>query len=213
MLLVYPGQRAQPAPLVAVLRAAWDEARKAKLDDIAARTKAGIPLDDETSWLVVDGIIAAVGDARAQQESAALARLGGDLTRATSGNAIIDPGEFVAPEGVDDVVITCVVISQAERLDLMASLADAWSVLADLERLGASASARRAAEEAVLAAQVAICRRVIVEVGGASAPDGSDVWEGIRLAGLLGVFFSAARYFLQLPPGKALRCGLLLSST
>lgn len=208
LLMVFPGQRAQPAPLRAVLEAAHNETRKARLDDIAARTKTGIPLDDETAWPVVDGIVGAVIDAKAKQDSAALARLAGDLSRATSGNAIVDPGEFVAPEGIDDVTITCVVISQAERLDLMASLADAWSVLAELERVGASSSARRAAEEAVLAAQVALCRAVIVEVGGVSVPDGADLWEGVRLAGMLGAFFAAARYFLQLPVGKVLRCGL-----
>ena len=99
MLLVYPGQRAHPAPLRAVLEAAHNEARKARLDDIAARTKAGIPLDDETAWPVVDGVVGAIADAKAKQDSAALARLAGDLARATTGNAIVDPGEFVAPEG------------------------------------------------------------------------------------------------------------------
>lgn len=213
MLLVYPGQRAHPAPLRAVLEAAHNEVRKARLDDIAARTKAGIPLDDETAWPVVDGVVGAIVDAKAKQDSAALARLAGDLARATAGNAVVDPGEFAPPEGIGDVTITCAVISQAERLGLMATLTDGWSMLAECERVGASASARRVAEEAVLAAQVALCRTVIVEVGGVSVPEGADLWEGIRLAGLLGAFFSAARYFLQLPPGKALRCGLPSSST
>lgn len=213
MLLVYPGQRSQPASLRAVLEAAHNETRKARQDDIAARTKAGIPLDDETAWPVVDGIVASIADAKAKQDSAALARLGGELVRATSGNALVDVGEFAAPEGIDGVVITCVVLSQAQRLDMMATLADAWAALAELERAGASTSARRVAEEAVLAAQVAVCRAVIVEVGGVSVPEGADLWEGVRLAGLLGVFFAAARYFLQLPPGKALRCGLPSSST
>lgn len=213
MLLVFPGQRAQPASLRAVLEAAWEEGRRARLEEIAQRTKAGVPLDDETAWPVVDGIIASIAEAKAKADSAALARLAGELARATAGNAIADPGPFVAPDGLDGLTIVCEVISQAERLGLMATLADAWAALAELERAGASSSARRAADEAVVLAQLAICRRVIVTIGGIEVPDGADLWEGLRLAGLLGPLFTAARWFLTLPPGKALRCGLPSSST
>lgn len=213
MLLVFPGQRAQPAPLRAVLEAAWNEARRARADEIAARVKAGVPLDDETSWLSVGVITDAIAEAKQKQDSVALARLAGELLQATAGHSLVELGEFVAPEGVDGLVITCAVLSQAERLDLMAALADAWAALAELERQGASATARRAADEAVVAAQLAIVRKVIVHLGGVDVPEGGDLWEGVRLAGLLGPLFSAARWFLTLPPGKALRCGLPSSST
>jgi hypothetical protein len=213
MLLVFPGQRAQPAPLRAVLEAAWNEARRARADEIAARIKAGVPLDDETAWPTVERIAAAIAESKQKQDSAGLARLAGELLQATAGHALVELGEFVAPEGIDGLVITCAVLSQAERLDLMAALADAWAALAELERQDASATARRAADEAVVAAQLAIVRKVIVHLGGIDVPEGVDLWEGVRLAGLLGPLFSAARWFLTLPPGKALRCGLPSSST
>jgi hypothetical protein len=212
MLLVFPGQRAQPAPLRAVLEAAWSESRRARLEEIAQRTKAGVPLDDETAWPVVEGVVGGIVEAKAKADSAALARLAGDLIRATAGNALADPGDFVAPDGIEGLTVVCEVISQAERLGLMAALADAWAALAELERAGASSSARRAADEAVVLAQLAVCRRVIVQLGGVDVPDGADLWEGVRLAGLVGPLFTAARWFLTLPPGKALRCGLPSSS-
>lgn len=212
-LLVFPGQRSQPAPLVDILREAHELARAARATELEARRKAGIPLDDSTAWPVVDGILGALDDAREKQDSATLARLGGDLARATAGNALIELPAFVTPDGVDGVTVTMQVISQADRLDLNAALGDAWSALLVAERADASMSTKRAADEAVLQAQLAIVRRVIVDVRGLEAPEGYDLWEGVRLAGLLSAFYSAARHFLSLPPGKALRCGLPSSST
>lgn len=212
-LLVFPGQRAYPAPLVAILREAHELARAARAVELQQRTKAGVPLDDSTAWPVVDGILGALGDARAQQDSAALARLGGDLVRATAGNALTELGDFVAPEGVDGVIVTLQVISQAERLDLNAALGDAWAALLAAEKADASMLTKRAADEAVLQAQLAIVRRVVVDIAGFDLPEGCDLWEGVRLAGLLPAFYAACRHFLTLPPGKVLRCGLLSSST
>lgn len=212
-LLVFPGQRSQPAPLVDILREAHELARASRAAEVEQRTKAGIPLDDSTAWPVVDGILGALSDARARQDSATLARLGGDLARATSGNALVELPAFVPPEGIDGVMVTMQVIAQAERLDLNAALGDAWSALLAAERADASMSTKRAADEAVLQAQLAIVRRVVVDVRGLEAPEGCDLWEGVRLAGLLPAFYSAARHFLALPPGKALRCGLPSSST
>lgn len=212
-LLVFPGQRSQPAPLVDILREAHELARAARATEVEQRTKAGIPLDDSTVWPVVDGILGALDDAREKQDSATLARLGGDLARATAGNALAELPAFVPPEGVDGVTVTMQVIAQAERLDLNAALGDAWSALLAAERADASMSTRRAADEAVLQAQLAIVRRVVIDVRGLEAPEGCDLWEGVRLAGLLPAFYGAARHFLALPPGKALRCGLPSSST
>lgn len=212
-MLVFPGQRSQPAPLVEVLREAHELARKARADEIEQRKRAGVPLDDSTVWPVVDGIIGAIGDAHRAQDSATLARLSGDLVRATAGNALAELQPFDPPEGVEGIVVTMEVISQAERLNLNAALGDAWAALLAAERADASMSTKRAADEAVLQAQMAIVRRVVVEVGGVDAPAGCDLWEGLRLAGLLPAFFAAARHFLTLPPGKALRCGLPSSST
>lgn len=212
-LLVFPGQRSQPAPLVDILREAHELARAARAAELEARRKAGIPLDDSTAWPVVDGILGALDDAREKQDSAALARLGGDLVRATAGNALAEIGDFAAPEGIEGVSVVLQVISQAERLDLNAALGDAWAALLAAERADALMLTKRAADEAVLVAQLAIVRRVVVDVRGLEVPDGCDLWEGVRLAGLLPAFYQAARHFLTLPPGKALRCGLPSSST
>lgn len=212
-LLVFPGQRSQPAPLVDILREAHELARATRAAELEQRRKAGIPLDDNTAWPVVNGILGALDDAREKQDSATLARLAGDLARATTGNALVELPAFVPPEGIDGVVVVLQVISQADRLDLNAALGDAWAALLAAERADASMLTKRAADEAVLQAQLAIVRRVVVDVRGIEAPEGCDLWEGIRLAGLLPAFYSAARHFLTLPPGKALRCGLLSLST
>ena len=212
-VLVFPGQLSQPARLVDVLREAHDASRKTRDDEIAGRRKAGVPLDDGTSWAVVDGIVGAIGDARGQQDSAALARLAGDLARATSGNVLEPLGDFVGPDGVDDVVVVFRVASQSARLSDNARLADAWARVVELERAGASMVDKREADEGVVQAQLAIVRATVAEVRGIDVPEGADLWEGVRLAGLLPWFAAAARWFLTLPPGKALRCGLPSSST
>lgn len=212
-LLLFPGQLSAPVRLVDVLREAHDIARKARADEIAARNKAGAPLDDETRWSVVAGVVGAIGEAHAKQDSAVLARLGGDLARATSGNALEPIGDFVGPDGVDDLVVVFRVASQADRLNGNARLADAWQTVVDIERDGGPMVDRRLADERVLQAQLAICKETIAEVRGVDVPAGADLWEGLRLAGLVPWLLMACRHFLTLPPGKALRCGHPSSST
>lgn len=212
-LLLFPGQLSAPVRLVDVLREAHEAARKARADELAARAKAGAPVDDETRWPVVSGIVAAIGDANAKQDSAALARLAGDLHKATAGHALEQLEDFVGPDGVDDLVVVFRVVSAADRLNGNARLADAWQAVVDLERDGGPMVDRRLADERVLQAQLAICRETIAEVQGVDVPVGADLWEGLRLAGLLPWLLMACRHFLTLPPGKALRCGLPSSST
>lgn len=212
-LLLFPGQLSAPVRLLDVLREAHEAARKTRADELAARAKAGAPVDDETRWPVVSGIVAAIGDASGKQDSAALARLGADLQRATAGNALEPIGDFVGPEGVDDLVVVFRVVSAADRLNANARLGDAWQTVVALEREGAPMVDRRLADERVLQAQLSICRETIAEVRGVDVPADADVWEGLRLAGLLPWLLMAARHFLTLPPGKALRCGLPSSST
>lgn len=212
-LLLFPGQLGAPVRLLDVLREAHENNRKARDDELQARVKAGAPTDDETRWPVVAGIVSAIGDAAGKQDSANVARLAADLHRATAGNALEPIGDFVGPEGVDDVVVVFRVVSAADRLNANARLADAWQQVVDLEREGAPTVDRRQADERVIQAQLAICRETIAELRGIDAPAGADVWEGLRLAGLVPWLLMAARYFLTLPPGKALRCGLPSSST
>jgi hypothetical protein len=212
-VLLFPGQLSAPVRLLDVLREAHEASRKARADELAARAKAGAPVDDETRWPVVSGVISAIGDAAGKQDSAALARLAGDLHRATAGNALEPIGDFVGPEGVDDLVVVFRVVSAADRLNGNAQLADAWQAVVDIERDGGPMVDRRLADERVLQAQLVICRDTIAEVRGVDVPVGADVWEGLRLAGLLPWLLMAARHFLALPAGKALRCGLPSSST
>lgn len=212
-MLLFPGQLGAPVRLVDVLREAHEENRKARDEELRARVKAKIPIDDETRWPAIGGIVKDIDEAAGKQDSVSLARLAGDLLKATAGNALEPIGDFVAPEGADDIVIVFRVISAAERLNGNARLADAWQQVAALERDGVSTIERRQADERVVQAQIAICRETIAEIRGVTVPDGADIWEGLRLAGLVPWLLVACRYFLLLPPGKALRCGLPSSST
>ena len=101
--------------------------------------------------------------------------------------------------------------SDSQRRGWAARRSAAWGEW----RTAGDDEARRAADERLCLLyeeMITVCVARVDGLQGMRATVAESL-PGLRLAGLLVPFHDAVRYFLELPPGKALRCGRLLQST
>lgn len=219
-LLIYPGQRGAPVGLVDVLLESHDSYRASVLAEIEARKKSGVPLDDATRWGDVTKAATELNAAAARSDTAAVTAAARTILAAVDGNALTDPGPFKVPPECEGITITMQIVDDATALDWRAR-----RVAATLDRVAAQKArdivAARAAEARIEAVYDDVVAGVVVAIEGLdgikATTDGKQdiraTLPGLRLAGLLGWLYSAAQHFLDLPPGKALRCGQPAPST
>jgi hypothetical protein len=213
-ILIYPGQLGEPAPLQAVLREAHEEARKARQAEIDARTKARIPLDDSTRWPDVEEAVLAVSLARDARDSVKVADRARRLVALTEGNALEAlPAYEPAPE-LDGIVATMRVVDDATRRLWTAKTQAAWMAIRDAVKHD-EVMARREAYDRLEAVYEEVIVGVVAKLDGLQGMRDTvaESMPALRLAGLLVPLHTAARHFLELPPGKALRCGQQPPST
>jgi hypothetical protein len=136
------------------------------------------------------------------------------LVELTEGNALeeIEPYD-PAPE-LDGIVVTMQVVSDADRRNWSAETSAAWGRVKEA-RMAGDVVAMASATNALDALAAKVVAAVVVEIQGIEGLKATvaESMPGLVLAGLLTPLYSAARHFLELPPGKAVRCGLLLPST
>lgn len=213
-ILIYPGQEGEPVALSAVLREAHDEARKVRQAEIDARNKARIPLDDSTNWDEVSKSVESLASANSAKDSSKVADHARALVAATEGNALEPVGDFVAEPDHDGIVVTFRVVDEATRRDWNARTQAAWLAIRAALRTD-DMVARREAYHRLESVYEQVVIGVVAKLDGLQGLKSTvaESMPALRLAGLLVPLYSAARHFLELPPGKALRCGLPALST
>jgi hypothetical protein len=210
-LLLYPGDVGEPVSLQAILREAHNASRQGVLDEMAARNKAGVPLDDSTDWRLVGSAAERVSQAIVARDASALSDAARSVVALSSGYVLADPGEYVDSEDLDGVTVTMRMCSDSQRRGWVARRASAWREW----RQAIDDEGKRAADERLCVLYEEMITVCIARVDGLQGMRATiaDSLPGLRLAGLLVPFHDAVRYFLELPPGKALRCGRLQPST
>jgi hypothetical protein len=213
-ILIYPGQQGEPVALLSVLREAHDAARAARQAEIDARVKARVPLDDSTNWQEASEAIARASLAHGDRDSGKVAAAARDLLAHTENNALEPLGDFVADHDLDGIVMTMRVVDDATRRLWNAQTQAAWLGIRNAMR-GDDVVARREAYDRLERAYETVVVGVVAKLDGLAGlrDTVADSMPALRLAGLLVPLYTAARHFLELPPGKALRCGLLPPST
>jgi len=213
-LLIYPGTKGTPVPLQDVLREAHESSRALRLAQIEGRKKRRVPLDDHTDWTQVADSVKRLSEAATARESPIVAKEARLLAELTEGNALeeIEPYE-PAPE-LDGIVVTMQVVSDADRRNWSAETSAAWGRVKEA-RMAGDMVAMAAATNALDALAAKVAAAVVVEIQGIEGLKATvaESMPGLVLAGLLTPLYSAARHFLELPPGKAVRCGLPPLST
>jgi hypothetical protein len=213
-ILIYPGQQGEPVALLSVLREAHEAARATRQAEIDARKKARVPLDDSTNWQEVGEAVARASLAHGERDSAKVAAAARELVVATDGNAIEPLGDFVPDPDLDGIIVTMRVVDDATRRLWNAQTQAAWiGVRGALA--GDDVVARRAAYDRLEAVYESVILGVVAKLDGLQGlrDTVAESMPALRLAGLLVPLYTAARHFLELPPGKALRCGLQQPST
>ena len=129
---------------------------------------------------------------------------------------------FEAPADFAGIGVWLRIVSDAQRRDMLAGLADAFAELARAHAESQSQTAVRALSESVVRAQVAAVIATVARIDGLTQVDADgneaqlvidDVGSAIELlrrAGLLDSLFVAGRFVQELSPKKAVRCGRLL---
>jgi hypothetical protein len=216
LLVVYPGQIGPSRRIVDVLRERHDDNRAAVLAEIEHRTKGGTPLTESIDW---------AAEAKAARELVALVEAQQETEvqrayqRGAGAFAVVprDPGEFVAPSGLDGVTLRPRHIPARESLALRRAMAAAYADGDDL---------------AAAEAEAALVARVVAEVGGLTtvAEDGREIpirifaegkdgalsaedIEALRGSGLLPWLVVVSAWWQVLPAGKVQRSGVLPPST
>ena len=213
-ILIYPGQQGAPVALLDVLREAHEAARANRQAEIDARAKARIPLDDSTNWQEVGELVARASLAHGERDSVKVASAARELVAATEGNAIEPIGDFVGDAALDGIVVTMQIVDDATRRLWNAQTQAAWIAIRDASK-SADVMARREAYDRLERAYEAVVLGVVAKLDGLAGLKASvaESMPALRLAGLLVPLYTAARHFLDLPPGKAVRCGLQPLST
>ena len=213
-ILIYPGQQGAPVALLDVLREAHEAARANRQAEIDARVKARIPLDDSTNWQEVGELVSRASLAHGERDSAKVASAARELVAATDGNAIEPIGDFVGDAALDGIVVTMQIVDDATRRLWNAQTQAAWIAIRDASK-SADVMARREAYDRLERAYEAVVLGVVAKLDGLAGLKASvaESMPALRLAGLLVPLYTAARHFLDLPPGKAVRCGLQPLST
>jgi hypothetical protein len=207
-LLIYPGQQGDPVALQAVLREAHDAARVSRQAEIDARQKARIPLDDSTRWPDVEEAVSAVSLAHGARDSVKVAEHARRLLALTDGNAIEPLGDYQPDPELDGIMLTMRVVDDATRRLWTAKTQAAWmSIRSSLKT--DDVMTRREAYDRLEAVYEEVIVGVVAKLDGLQGLKATvaESMPALRLAGLLVPLHTAARYFLELPPGKALRCG------
>jgi len=213
-ILIYPGQLGDPVALQAILREAHDEARKARQAEIDARVKARVPLDDSTVWPDVEESVSAVSLAHGARDSVKVAEHARKLVALTEGNALEPLGEYEPDVNLDGVFITMRIVDDATRRLWSAKTQAAWLAIRNAAK-GEDVLARRDAYDRLERVYEEVVCGVVAKLDGLQGLRDSvaESMPALRLAGLLVPLHAAARHFLELPPGKALRCGQQPPST
>lgn len=213
-ILIYPGQQGEPVALLSVLREAHDAARATRQAEIDTRKKARVPLDDSTNWQEVGEAIARASIAHGDRSTATVADAARVLLAHVDGNAIEPIGEFVADPDLDGIVVTMTIVDDATRRLWTAQTQAAWLAIRSAMRSDDVIARREAYDRLERAYETVVCG-VLAKLDGLAGLKATvaESMPALRLAGLLVPLYTAARHFLELPPGKALRCGLLPPST
>lgn len=213
-LLIYPGTHGAPVPLQDVLREAHEAFREARAKQIETRKKRRVPLDDTTDWDVVTEAVAATSVALSVRDSSKIARLCREMLEATEGNSLEEVGPYEPDPALEGIQITMQVVADADRRLWNAETQAQWARVRECRVAGDLVGAQ-AALNALDAIAAKVVAAVVVEVAGVEGMKASvaESMPGLVLAGLLAPLYQAARHFLELPVGKAVRCGLPPQST
>jgi hypothetical protein len=206
-LLLYPGDVGESVSLQAILREAHDAGRAAVVAEIAARIRSNVPLDDSTDWRSVGFISEGLSAAIITHDTSAVNASARAIAGLVSGYTLADPGEYVDNDEIDGVSVTLRMCSDAQRRGWVARRASAWRAWRD----ATDDEGKRSADERLCVLyeeMITVCLASVTGLQGMRSTLAESL-PGLRLAGLLVPFHDAVRYFLELPPGKALRCGRL----
>jgi hypothetical protein len=213
-LLIYPGTKGTPVPLQDVLREAHEAFREARRLQIEQRRKRRVPLDDSTDWSEAKAAADRVSAAVTERDTAKASREARALAEMTDGNALEEVGPYDADPAVDGIMVTMQVVADADRRLWTAETQAAWSRLKEARIAGDHVAAQKALND-MDAVAARVVSAVVVELQGIEGLKATiaESMPGLVLAGLLAPLYAAARHFLELPPGKAVRCGLQPLST
>ena len=213
-LLIYPGTKGTPVPLQDVLREAHDAFREARKLQIEQRRKRRVPLDDSTDWSEAKAAADRVSAAITERDTAKASREARSLAELTDGNALEEVGPYEPDSAVDGIVVTMQVVADADRRLWTAETQAAWSRLKEARIAGDHVAAQQALNS-MDAVAARVVSAVVVELQGVEGLKATiaESMPGLVLAGLLAPLYAAARHFLELPVGKAVRCGLPPLST
>jgi hypothetical protein len=213
-LLIYPGTKGTPVPLQDVLREAHEAFREARRLQIEQRRKRRVPLDDSTDWKQVTEYVARVSAALREHDTRQMARDARALAEMTDGNALEEVHPYEPDPAVDGIVVTMQVVADADRRLWTAETQAAWSRLKEARIAGDHVAAQKALND-MDAVAARVVSAVVVELQGVEGLKATiaESMPGLVLAGLLAPLYAAARHFLELPVGKAVRCGLPPLST
>ena len=205
MLVVYPGAVGPRRLLVDVLREQHADRVLAFKAERDYREKNGVPLADDVDFAAEEKRAAALGEA-AQQGNLTLLRLGYQAGLLATANAPQDPGEWVAPDGLEGLHLEPVFPAAAETRRLRRALGDAYEA-GDIEAL------HRAEDAIVRAGCRAISGLTVVDADGwhhdqVAREFSDDDLEAFRSSGLLTWVLSAVLFLWGLPRGKAWRSGV-----
>lgn len=208
-LLIYPGTKGEPVALQDVLREAHDAFRERRATQIELRKKRRVPLDDNTDWARVTEAVASTSVALSVRDSAKIAKLGREIADLTEGNTLEEIGPYEPDPVVDGITITMQVVADSDRRMWSAETQAHWARASDA-RLAGDMVAAQVAMNAIDAVAAKVVCAVVVDIKGVDGlkPTVAESIPGLVLANLLGSLYAAAQHFLDLPVGKAVRCGL-----
>ena len=213
-LLIYPGTKGEPVALQDVLRESHEAMRERVARQIALRKSRRVPLDDNTDWPRVTEAVAAASVALSERDGAKVAKVAREIVDLTDGNAMEEMGAYEPDPDIEGITVTMQVVADADRR-LWAAETQAHWARARAARLDGDMVAAQVAMNAVDAVAAKVVAGVIVDIKGVEGLKATvaESIPGLTLANLLGPLYAVAQYFLDLPPGKAVRCGLPPLST
>lgn len=195
MLIVLPGSVGPRRRLVDVLREQHNDRVEAYKLDAAYREKHGIPSTPDIDWGEERRRIAAIAQA-VEAEDPALVRLGAMAALTAMSAAPQDPGPFVEPEGLGDVVIAPRIVSARQMRELRSAYAAAVSAN--------DRDATEKAEDTIIATCIGGIEGLQYSREDVPEPQ----LEAFRDAGLTPWLLTAVLYLQSLPSGKAWRSGV-----
>ena len=221
-VLIFPGSKSELVSLQAVLRESHEAQQAGRAQEIAARTKLGVPLDDATDWAAVGLQIAALS-CFPDRDSKAIAEQAAQLHASVAHHALVAMPDYEPVDGYDDVNLRFRGLADSDVQDHMLAVGLAHreaEAAAKVEDPTARAKAVRLANEARDQAFLAFIADAVCEVRCGEQVAGADdraltelELEAIRATALMVPIYLAARDYQRLSPGKGLRFGLQPPST